>query len=206
MTTHRDMNTTARPAHPTRRRLLLGGAALAAASAPPTAVASGPPSLVSGSGAPFIMLEPREDVSDVMLSDFAGRKQALGRFRGQPVLVAFWASWCPPCLRELPILHRLQQHNDLGFRIVPVSIDRDAALAHRFIRRLGLEAFRSYHDGSGTVASGPRSSTQTTFQLYGMPMSYVIDPQGRAAGYIAGAMDWSTSEAARLMAYYRNSL
>lgn len=205
MTTDRDMNPTARPAHPTCRRLLLGGAALAAASVPCRAAASGPPSLVSGNGAPFIMLDPREDVSDVMLSDFAGGKQALGRFRGQPVLVAFWASWCPPCLRELPILHRLQQRRDLGFRIVPVSIDRDAAPAQRFIRRLGLEGFRSYHDGSGTVASGPKPSVQTTFQLYGMPMSYVIDPQGRAAGYIAGAMDWSTPEASRLMAYYRDS-
>src|SRR5690606_5884440 len=98
----------------------------------------------------------------------------------------------------------LQQRRDTGFAVVPVSIDSDTALAQRFIRRLGLAGFQSYHDAEGTVASGPRSAVQTTFQLYGMPMSYILDPQGRAAGYIAGAMDWSTLGASQLMAYYRN--
>lgn len=186
----------------TRRRLFLGGSALGAAALSCAPAHAAPPPLVSGSGGQFVELDPREDVSHVELTDLAGRRHALARFRGQPALVAFWASWCPPCIQELPILHRLQQRRDLGFRIVPVSIDRDAALAQRFIRRLGLEGFRSYHDGPGTVASGPKSSVQTTFQLYGMPMSYVIDPQARAVGYLAGAMDWSTQSASRLMSHY----
>lgn len=188
----------------TRRRLLLGGSALGAAALSCAPARAAPPPLVSGSGGQFVELDPREDVSHVELTDLAGRRHALARFRGQPVLVAFWASWCPPCIQELPILHRLQQRRDTGFAVVPVSIDSDTALAQRFIRRLGLAGFQSYHDAEGTVASGPRSAVQTTFQLYGMPMSYILDPQGRAAGYIAGAMDWSTLGASQLMAYYRN--
>lgn len=166
-----------------------------------SALAASPPLMARGGGQ-FIELDPREDVSLVAVTDFAGKKRALSEFRGQPILLAFWASWCPPCLHELPILHRLQLERRLGFSVVPVSLDRDAAIASRFIDRLGLKGFRSYIDGAGIVASGPKSAVQTTFQLYGMPMSYVVDGTGRAAGYLVGAADWSTPEARLIMAHY----
>lgn len=159
------------------------------------------PSLMAG-GSQFTELEPREDVSSVVVTDFAGKKRALAEFRGKPILVAFWASWCPPCLHELPILHRLQLERGLGFSVVPISLDRDIANASRFIARLGLQGFRSYIDSAGIVISGPKSAVQTAFQLYGMPMSYIVDATGRAASYLTGAVDWSTPEAKRLMAHY----
>ncbi|MGO4816771.1 hypothetical protein AB4156_45515, partial [Cupriavidus sp. 2MCAB6] len=74
--------------------------------------------------------------------------------------------------------------------------------ARRLIDRLGLRGFASFIDRDGLVASGPKSQVQTPFQLYGMPMSYVVDARGRTAGHLAGAADWGTPEAIRFMHYF----
>ena len=118
----------------------------------------------------------------VVLRDLTGARRTLASYRGKAVLLAFWASWCPPCRRELPILHRLQtQAKSEPFVVVPVSLDRDAATASAYLRRLGLDGFASFIDTEGEVASGPKSTVATPFPLYGMPMSYVIDAAGAAA-------------------------
>ena len=132
-----------------RRQVLLGSSAgLISLLAPP--VLAAPPPFVTEAGGQFIELDPREDVSAISLRDFSGRSRPLASYRGRPCLVAFWASWCPPCLGELPILHRLQQRRDLGFAVVPVSIDSDAARAQRFIDRLGLRGFASFIDAKAS--------------------------------------------------------
>lgn len=185
------------------RQLLLSGLAASGLSGGrvSTAIAR-PPPLVASGGGQFTELEPREDVSTFLLQRFDGQKRALASYRGRAVLLAFWASWCPPCVRELPILHRLQKQKDVGFAIVPVSLDRSAAIAGRFIDKLGLRGFDSFIDPEGDLASGPGSAVQTPFQLYGMPMSYVIDSRGLSAGYLTGAADWSAPDAIRLMRHY----
>lgn len=181
-----------------RRDVLLGGSlALVSTGSMPARSAS---PHFSTNGAQFVELDPREAVSDMRLKGLNGRNSMLGSFRGQAVLLAFWASWCPPCRRELPILHRLQaKSRELGFAVLPVSLDRDAATARRFIERLGLNGLSSFIDTTGDVASGPQSRMQTPFQLYGMPVSYIIDAEGRSAGYLVGEADWSAPEAIRLL-------
>ncbi|BBK40458.1 thiol:disulfide interchange protein [Allostella vacuolata] len=150
--------------------------------------------------AQFTLLTPRRDVGHVVLRDLGGVPRTLASFRGKSVLLGFWASWCPPCRYELPILHQLQaQSGTAPFAVVPVSLDRDAALAGAYLRRLGLDGFESFIDPDGEVASGPRSETATPFPLYGMPMSYVIDAGGRNAGYLTGEADWSRPEALALL-------
>jgi len=127
-------------------------------------------------------------------------------YRGKAVLLAFWASWCPPCRRELPILHRLQkQAKSEPFVIVPVSLDRDAATAAAYLQRLRLDRFTTFIDTEGEVASGPKSKVPTPFPLYGMPMSYVIDARGRSGGYLTGEADWSAQDALALLRFYARS-
>lgn len=148
-------------------------------------------------------LDPREDVSAIQVSDFAGRSRRLAAYRGKPALVAFWASWCPPCAVELPILKALQsRERELGISVVPISLDREPSRAKRFIERLGLSGFSSFIDKDAKVASGPKSDVQTPFALYGMPMTYILDAKCRTAGHLAGAADWSTPEAIRLIRHF----
>ncbi|MFN3673405.1 MAG: TlpA family protein disulfide reductase [Bosea sp. (in: a-proteobacteria)] len=196
-------------ATPTRRSVLLGPAAtlLNGALAPGARAASTPyPPPLSTPHAQFTVLDPREDVSAIVLRDLAGGRRTLASYRGKAVLLAFWASWCPPCRRELPILHRLQkQAEHAPFAVVPVSLDRDAATASAYLRRLGLDGFASFIDTEGKVASGPQSKVATPFPLFGMPMSYVIDAQGRSGGYLTGEADWSAAAALALLRFYARS-
>ena len=192
----------------TRRTLMLGsvGGALGAVQPGRVAAADPYPPPFSTPHAQFTVLDPREEAGHIALRDLEGRRRTLAAYRGKAVLLAFWASWCPPCRRELPILHRLQnQTKSEPFVVVPVSLDRDAGTAAAYIRRLGLDGFSSFIDTEGEVASGPKSKVATPFPLYGMPMSYVIDAKGRSGGYLTGEADWSAPEALALLRFYARS-
>lgn len=192
----------------TRRTLMLGsvGGALGAVQPGRVAAADPYPPPFSTPHAQFTVLDPREEAGHIALRDLEGRRRTLAAYRGKAVLLAFWASWCPPCRRELPILHRLQnQAKSEPFVVVPVSLDRDAATAAAYIRRLRLDGFSSFIDTEGEVASGPKSKVATPFPLYGMPMSYVLDAQGRSGGYLTGEADWSAPDALALLRFYARS-
>lgn len=190
----------------TRRAAILGPAATLLSAALPPGARAAPEPYPPPFGTPhaqFTVLDPREEVGHIALRDLAGARRTLASYRGKAVLLAFWASWCPPCRRELPILHRLQmQAKNQAVVVVPVSLDRDAATATAYIRRLGLNGFSSFIDTEGEVASGPKSKVATPFPLYGMPMSYVIDARGRSGGYLTGEADWSAPEAIALLRFY----
>ncbi len=118
------------------------------------------------------------------LPDFGGKATALGELRGKVVLVDFWATWCEPCLKELPELEKLQQQlTAQGVVIVGVSIDKERKSAQELAARLGLK-FKLLHDPDAKVA-----------ELYDppkMPTSYVIDREGVVRfvnGGFAGAGD-----------------
>lgn len=168
-----------------RRELLLGALSAAAASAMASVPAAG------AANPNFIELDPRENVTSVTLRGLDGKDCRLGSLQGKPVLVSFWASWCPPCRRELPVFHTIQKMRpEPSFTLLPVSVDQNSEKARAFIQRLGLHGFRSYIDPpSGRVAIGPNSVGKGAFMLYGMPITYVVDTAGRASGYWIGEAD-----------------
>jgi thiol-disulfide isomerase/thioredoxin len=185
---------------------MLGSAVGALGGLSPAEAADPYPPPFSTPHAQFTVLDPREETGQILLRDLEGRRRPLSSYRGKAVLLAFWASWCPPCRRELPILQRLQtQARNEPFVVVPVSLDRDAATAVAYLRRLRLNEFSSFLDTGGEVASGPKSKVATPFPLYGMPMSYVIDAKGRSGGYLTGEADWSASDALALLRFYARS-
>lgn len=185
-----------------RRRDLLGMSALVFSGAGVRAAGSYPPPFRT-TQAQFTFLEPQEDVSRFKLYRRGGESRDIGSFRGKALLINFWASWCPPCRRELPILHALQaQSRTANFEIVPVSIDKDIAAATAFLARNGLGALTSFHDPAGRLASGPESAVETPFKLFGLPMSYVIDRSGANVGYLSGEADWSRPEGLAVLRHY----
>ena len=120
----------------------------------------------------------------------------LSRFQGKVVLLNFWATWCPPCIREMPSLDRLQA--ELGgdtFTVVVLSIDRlGLDVVAPFFKRLGLKNLTIYLD--------PKSTAGNAFGLYGLPISYIIDHEGLVMGYLVGAAEWDSVEARSLLNYY----
>jgi peroxiredoxin len=105
--------------------------------------------------------------------DADARVKTLRDYEGQIVLLNVWATWCPPCLKEIPSLQRL--HETLahrGLRIVAISIDdagSEATIAE-FVREQGL-TFEILHDATGTIME--------TYGMQGVPQTFLISRDGR---------------------------
>jgi thiol-disulfide isomerase/thioredoxin len=162
------------------------------------------PPILSTARSQFVELRPLRQVPDLVLRRIDGKIVALNDFRGKAVLVNFWATWCPPCRRELPLLDKLQQASSRRpFEIMAISIDQGGwPVVKRFLKQLNVTHLRPYLDAEGRIAKPVGSEAPTPFILWGMPISYIIDQQGRLAGYITGEVDWTSDRARALMNYY----
>lgn len=112
----------------------------------------------------------------------------LASFRGQVVVVNFWATWCPPCVDEMPSLEKL--HRALGREglvVLGVSADEDESALRQFVARTGV-SFRILRDPGGR---GAASAYHTT----GYPETFVIDRAGVLAESFVGPAEWASPKA-----------
>ena len=97
----------------------------------------------------------------------------LARYRGQVVVVDFWASWCTPCRRSIPWLNAMHaKYGDRGLVIIGVNVDKDRREAERFLQQVPAE-FGIVYDSDGRIA--------THYEVEGMPSSYVFGRNGQLA-------------------------
>ena len=117
-----------------------------------------------------------------------GQERSLGDYRGDYVLLNFWATWCPPCLEEMPALDALQKRfRDRGLVILAVTSEDDAAIkVPPFVAQLGI-GFPVLLDleGRGAAAYGARN----------LPSSFLIDRDGQIVAAALGVRDWSSDAA-----------
>ncbi len=174
--------------------------ALAPAFAGPRSAAAADPAppLRGAFGENFTLLDPPVPAPLEAFTDLAGNPVRLADFEGRVVLLNFWATWCAPCVREMPSLDRLQAVlGDRGLSVVAVSIDRAGVKVIRpFAKRLGLAHLGLYHDPEGALFRA--------FGVTGLPASFLIDPNGAILGAYAGPAEWDGPEARALIEYYLN--
>ncbi len=129
----------------------------------------------------------------LVFADAKGARVSLDDFSGKVVLLNLWATWCGPCIEEIPALDRLAaQLGGRDFQVVAVSVDRGAArVVEPFLARMGIGHLASYFD--------PDSRTLTQLQVSGLPTSLLIDRAGRIIGRVVGDPGWDTGEAHRLI-------
>jgi cytochrome c biogenesis protein CcmG/thiol:disulfide interchange protein DsbE len=114
------------------------------------------------------------------------RKIALSQFRGQVVVLNFWATWCPPCNEELPSLMSMQDRTRArGVVVVGISIDVDDDAYHRFLRQRGVN-FLTVRD--------PEEKISGIYGTHGWPETYIIDRQGVLRRKVVGPIDWNSRE------------
>lgn len=116
-----------------------------------------------------------------------GRIVRLADFRGRFVLVNLWATWCAPCVREMPSLDRLQAELRDRLTVLAISEDHDGAAAVMpFLAKLGLHRLAVFLD--------PEMTAQQAFHAEGLPTSYLINPEGRILGFLEGGAEWDSPE------------
>ena len=110
-------------------------------------------------------------------------------FKGKVVVVNMWATWCPPCVRELPALDRLANKIDQSqYTLLPISIDADGKeIVQPFLESIGLAEFESYFD--------PQQNLREVFPLETIPATFILNPQGELVAYVRSYVDWDDENA-----------
>jgi thiol-disulfide isomerase/thioredoxin len=129
---------------------------------------------------------------DVAFSDALGHRHTLAEFKGHYVLLNLWATWCAPCVKELPSLAKLQKTMGNQLVVVPVDVGRGEALdAAKFLQDHGAGALQVYLDSDIALVR--------TLKAYGLPTTVLIDPKGREIGRAAGDADWGAASSVRYL-------
>ncbi len=147
----------------------------------------------SGKMITFVIKKPQA-LPDLKFQDGTGADRSMADWRGKTVLINLWATWCAPCRREMPALARLDKALEKEpFDVLAISIDRKGLPASKkflteinVIKQLGL-----YVDPTSRIAQA--------LKAYGLPVSILVDGQGREIGRLTGPAEWDSPDALRLI-------
>lgn len=130
---------------------------------------------------------------DFVLKDIHGQSINLSQFKGKPVLLNFWATWCGPCREELPSMQRMHEASKKngGFHIVAISIDRfNMNKVNKYAEDLNL---------TFPILVDPDRETRKAYFIRGLPTSYLIDAEGKLRGFVSGSRNWDNPASLELM-------
>jgi thiol-disulfide isomerase/thioredoxin len=130
----------------------------------------------------------------ITLSDPAGTTLALGELKGKPTLINLWATWCVPCVTEMPLLNDLAAELGDGVRVLTVNEDlKGAEVVEPFFAERDLAKLSKWMDPKNdlVIAYGGNAS---------LPLTVMYDADGKEVWRITGGYDWSSAEARELIA------
>lgn len=137
----------------------------------------------------FSKIRKGVDVTTISIEGPDGTMMGLGALRGSWVLLNTWAAWCAPCVAELPTLETLSRtHGIPALKVIAVSQDAGSphAKVKSFLKRHNIGDFAAYSD--------PALLLDTKLPSAGLPMTFLINPEGRVVAQYRGAADWSAPE------------
>ena len=172
------------------RRLVLGGASAFLAL---PALAQLKPELAKGTVAKFELAKPPKALPSLPFQDPDDKPLGFDSFKGKALLINFWATWCAPCVKEMPSLDRLQAHFGKDkLAVLPLSLDGPSRpkvapfYEERKLTNLGI-----YFDRGRKLMQALDVSI--------LPTSILVDTNGRELGRLEGEADWDKPEAVALV-------
>jgi cytochrome c biogenesis protein CcmG, thiol:disulfide interchange protein DsbE len=131
-----------------------------------------------------------EGAPDFAVQD-SDRNVALNQFRGQVLVLNFWATWCAPCVEELPSLMNMQARlKGNGVMVLAISIDVDGDAYHRFLKQ---------HEVSLLTVRDPDQKVSRVYGTTGWPETFIIDRQGVLRRKFVGPVDWTGPEVVQFL-------
>ncbi|MCZ2078363.1 MAG: TlpA family protein disulfide reductase [Bryobacterales bacterium] len=125
----------------------------------------------------------------------SGRKVSVSDFGGRLLVLNFWATWCPPCVQEMPSLDEFQKRlGGSGVVVLGVSVDKDANLYRDFLSRAKV---------SFLTARDPEAKISSDYGTYKYPETYIIDSKGKVVQKIIGPENWNDE---RMVSYVKSLL
>jgi thiol-disulfide isomerase/thioredoxin len=144
----------------------------------------------------FVVRSTPTPVPEISFVDRDGKTRTLEDYRGRIVLLNFWATWCEPCVKEMPSLAHLQA-TLAGQPFMVLALSQDRAGLPR------VERFYAEHALGGLDMFADKTmASARSFKARGLPTSVLLDAEGRELGRLEGATDWSSPEALALMRFY----
>jgi thiol-disulfide isomerase/thioredoxin len=140
----------------------------------------------AGSAAPPLQWVTPSPAPALVFKDASGLEKLLETYRGTPVLLNLWATWCAPCVQEMPSLNRLQQLLGSAVKVVPLSFDAGPNTVAQMYFRLGLTDLPIY--------LADQQATSIKLGTTQLPMSYLLDRDGRIVAVADGALDWTAPD------------
>ena len=133
----------------------------------------------------LVEFNPPASAPDFRLPVLNGGSVSLAHYRGRFLLLNFWATWCPPCLKEMPSMERLSRRlSDYPFAVLAVSLDEEgSAEVATFIEKLAV---------TFTIALDPDSKVAAVYGGTQLPTTFLIDPGGRVVAAAKGERDWGS--------------
>ena len=156
--------------------------------------AEGPP--LNGEMRDFELAKTPKPAPVLSFTDMDGKELSLADFKGRLVMINLWATWCAPCVKEMPSLSRMNAKlRERNFALLSISQDRGGAkTVTPFLEKLGLKTLPVYLD--------PKGGVQRALGVRGLPTTIVIDGQGRELGRFEGDATWDGPDALALLMYF----
>lgn len=137
----------------------------------------------------FVMHDEPRPFRDKTFFDPNGEEIDLSAFEGTVTVLNFWATWCPPCRKELPYFDELQAElGDEGVHVVTISLDKAGLRkAVPYLERNKLDNLGAYHD--------PKANLSRQMGVLGLPVTAILGPDAREIGRLTGEAEWHSDEA-----------
>ena len=173
------------------RRLLL--AAVPAFFAAP-ALAKVSPNLLTGTLARFTLAKEPKPMPDLAFTDANDKPVKLSDYKGKTVLLNFWATWCAPCVKELPTLDKLAASHAVDGQLGIIAVSQDSveqAQVQAFLAKLGVKHVGGYHDDKMALSGA--------MGVQVMPTTILVGSDGKEIWRYIGDLDWTSVEAEKLL-------
>jgi thiol-disulfide isomerase/thioredoxin len=178
--------------------ILLGALVIAGCdrqSAPPPQAKAEPPAPKGGEATGTLDISQRGKPAPAeTFLDPAGKPVTLAAFRGKPVLVNLWATWCGPCVAEMPTLERIAERSGDKLKVLTVSQDNPQVDIAPTFEKGGFKRLERYRDNEQKLGFA--------FATGMLPTTVLYDAEGKEVWRVIGAMDWNGPRANTLLAEY----